>query len=63
MTFLGMYAKSGVDLNLMTNSSPSRPFTVFSPDTTLSQDSLLFEHTLDSLFGLPGDTHVNVDFS
>ena len=60
MTFLGMYAKSGVDL---TNSSPSGPFMVFRPDTTLSQDSLLFEHTLDSLFGLPGDTHVNVDFS
>ena len=60
MTFLGMYAKSGVHL---TNSSPSGPFMVFSPYTTLSQDSLLFEHTLDSLFGLPGDTHVDVDFS
>ena len=61
ITFLEMHAKSGVDL---ASSSPLGPFTGLGPEgTTLSQDSLLFGHSLDHLFGLLGDTDVNAEFS
>ena len=56
-----MHAKSGVDLS---RSSPLGPFTGLGPEgPTLSHDSLLFGHSLDHLFGLLGDTDVNVEIS
>ena len=57
-----MYAKLKSRVDLAT-SSPLGPFTVLVPEaTTLSQDSLLFGHTLDYLFGLLGGTHVMWNF-